>query len=226
MSWPFPEPPDTAAFTSANVLEKHAPVVFVSHASDDGSWQFHSAEGASADLSLARVVALRTILARDRTLATIADLPRGWWARRARVNAPWERFEAAVEPPKSTRPLVHLTRTCKGCGERYPAQDEVCPHCGNVWEGLAVRIAPPVTTGLFAPEHAAVSWGVPGGLLLIVVAVVWFFLGLANGRIFYYPPVLLLIGLFGVANGLWGEKPRKRRAAQRAKASPREGAGR
>src|SRR5260370_33128427 len=34
------------------------------------------------------------------------------------------------------------------------------------------------------------SGGVLGGVLMIVIAIVWFVVGLAGGRIFFYPPVL------------------------------------
>ena len=56
--------------------------------------------------------------------------------------------------------------------------------------------------------------GVLGGLILILIAVVWFFGGLAIDRIFYYPPVLLIIGIVAIIKGvlednLAGEKYRR-----------------
>jgi hypothetical protein len=44
--------------------------------------------------------------------------------------------------------------------------------------------------------------GVLGGVLMVVIAVVWFVAGLAGGRIFFYPPVLLIIGIVAVIKGL------------------------
>ena len=46
--------------------------------------------------------------------------------------------------------------------------------------------------------------GVIGGLLMIVIAIVWFVVGLAVGYIFFYPPVLLVIGIIAVVKGLAG----------------------
>jgi hypothetical protein len=46
--------------------------------------------------------------------------------------------------------------------------------------------------------------GVIGGLLMILIAVVWFVAGLAGGIIFFYPPILGVIGLIAIAKGLMG----------------------
>jgi hypothetical protein len=66
-------------------------------------------------------------------------------------------------------------------------------------------------SGAFAPERQGIKKGVAGGVIMIVIALVWFFGGLAAGYIFYYPPILLLIGIYalvkGMAKGNWsGEK--------------------
>ncbi|MGB0521641.1 MAG: hypothetical protein ACPGJS_01715 [Flammeovirgaceae bacterium] len=44
--------------------------------------------------------------------------------------------------------------------------------------------------------------GVSGGIVMIVIAVVWFGGGLTVDRIFFYPPVLFLIGLVALVKGL------------------------
>jgi hypothetical protein len=56
--------------------------------------------------------------------------------------------------------------------------------------------------GTFAPEKKGLQAGVAGGLLMMVIAVVWFFGGLALGRIFFYPPILFIVGLVGFFKGL------------------------
>ena len=38
----------------------------------------------------------------------------------------------------------------------------------------------------------------------MVIAVVWFGLGLAGDRIFFYPPILFLFGLVAFVRGLLG----------------------
>lgn len=65
--------------------------------------------------------------------------------------------------------------------------------------------------GFFGPEKKGIQKGVLGGVLMVVIAVAWFLLGLAANRIFFYPPVLLVIGIFAIIKGaatgnLAGEK--------------------
>jgi hypothetical protein len=50
----------------------------------------------------------------------------------------------------------------------------------------------------------SVNSGVIGGVLMILIAVVWFFGGLAVGVIFFYPVILLMIGVFSIIKGLFG----------------------
>lgn len=45
--------------------------------------------------------------------------------------------------------------------------------------------------------------GIAGGFLMIVIAVVWFGLGLLADRIFFYPPILLLAGIVSIVRGLF-----------------------
>jgi hypothetical protein len=48
-----------------------------------------------------------------------------------------------------------------------------------------------------------VNSGVIGGLVLMLISMVWFFAGLVlGGFIFYAPPVLFCIGLAAVVRGL------------------------
>jgi hypothetical protein len=58
-------------------------------------------------------------------------------------------------------------------------------------------------SGFFAAEQKGVKKGVMGGMLMIVIALVWFIGGLALDRIFFYPPVLLLFGIYAVVKGLY-----------------------
>jgi ribosomal protein S27E len=51
-------------------------------------------------------------------------------------------------------------------------------------------------------EKWVLSGGVIGGLLAMLVAVVWFVRGLMADRVFFYPPILFVVGLVGVAKGL------------------------
>ena len=56
--------------------------------------------------------------------------------------------------------------------------------------------------GFFGPEKRGISRGMIGGIIMMLIAAVWFFVGLAAGIIFFYPPILFLIGVFAFAKGL------------------------
>jgi hypothetical protein len=44
--------------------------------------------------------------------------------------------------------------------------------------------------------------GVIGGIVMILIAVVWFVLGLMAGRVFFYPPILAVLGIAAIVKGL------------------------
>lgn len=50
----------------------------------------------------------------------------------------------------------------------------------------------------------SINSGVIGGVLMMVIAVVWFVVGWLAGRIFLYPPFLFIIGFIAVMRGLFG----------------------
>jgi len=54
----------------------------------------------------------------------------------------------------------------------------------------------------FAAEKKGLKGGVLGGLAMIVIAVVWFVVGYQAGYIYFYPPILFVIGLVGLIKGL------------------------
>lgn len=58
-------------------------------------------------------------------------------------------------------------------------------------------------------EPRIMRLGSGGGFILIVFALVWFFTGLSKGIIYYYPPILLVIGIIAFVAGLKKEKRRK-----------------
>jgi hypothetical protein len=86
--WPFVESVNSAAFTTSRVLEEGFPILMVSH-EDDGDWQFLC--GTTSDYEHCKLICLGCALESDGTLATIADLPRGWLAFREFVGGPWDR---------------------------------------------------------------------------------------------------------------------------------------
>ncbi len=58
------------------------------------------------------------------------------------------------------------------------------------------------TGGFFEPEKKGLQKGVLGGLAMMAIAVVWFVLGWQAGYIYYYPPILFIIGLVGLIKGI------------------------
>jgi DNA-directed RNA polymerase subunit RPC12/RpoP len=50
-----------------------------------------------------------------------------------------------------------------------------------------------------------INAGVGGGCLMMVLAVVWFVVGWFAGWIFFYPPILFILGLIAFIRGLMGE---------------------
>ncbi len=55
---------------------------------------------------------------------------------------------------------------------------------------------------VFALEKVGIRKGVLGGIIMMVIAAVWFGLGWMAGTIFIYPPILFCIGLFALIRGL------------------------
>lgn len=60
--------------------------------------------------------------------------------------------------------------------------------------------------GAFGMERKMVGSGILGGLALMVGAAVWFVLGLMADRIFFYPPIMFIIGFVALIKGLIGSR--------------------
>ena len=92
--WPFPDARNFNAFTTARVMDRREPILAVYHDTSDGAWQFIGGYWGPEELI---VVCLEDAVARDASMRALADLPRGWGARRAGEELPWERFELPHE---------------------------------------------------------------------------------------------------------------------------------
>jgi hypothetical protein len=97
-NWPFADAPDLGVFTTQPVLDG-APVRDVYH-DHDGGWQVLC--GTTLDTEDARIVHFGHLVERIPSLASLADLPRGWWAGRCEDpdHDEWHRR------PKSVRARV------------------------------------------------------------------------------------------------------------------------
>lgn len=54
----------------------------------------------------------------------------------------------------------------------------------------------------FSLEKKGIRMGVLGGLIMMAIAVAWFVIGWAAGYIFFYPPILFVIGVIALVKGL------------------------
>ncbi|WP_409028429.1 hypothetical protein OX462_11290 [Janthinobacterium sp. SUN098] len=90
VAWKFPDAPNTACFTTTEVLNG-APIVLVSH-DYEGDWQFHAASTETM-LSSVKIVCLADMIRRDDLLAELHGLPLGWGARWDDWAGHWERFK-------------------------------------------------------------------------------------------------------------------------------------
>jgi hypothetical protein len=87
--WPFDDPPNTASYTTANVLERGFPILLVTHDADDGAWQFLCGETNKTEDG--RLIGLDCALTLDPSVGELADLPLGWRAWRDSPTDPWQR---------------------------------------------------------------------------------------------------------------------------------------
>ena len=56
--------------------------------------------------------------------------------------------------------------------------------------------------GFWSLEKGMVNSGVLVGILIMIGAAVWFFLGLAADRIYFYPPIMFIVGIVAVVKGV------------------------
>ena len=89
--WMVSDPPNVAVVTTRSIVRGGAWIAHVSHAAEDGSWQFHDSAPVEPSVDDAMVVALSGMVLCDSTLSELADLPESWRAWRNGPTAPWQR---------------------------------------------------------------------------------------------------------------------------------------
>lgn len=117
-------------------------------------------------------------------------------------DAESEEDEDSEEDEAEAKPVVR--RTCPECGERVPGKFDICTECGADIDALIKEERYGDRNGPAPVENTfdfVATAGAPGGALAMVVAVVWFVVGWSGGVIFFYPPILFVIGaiVFGGA---------------------------
>ena len=105
----------------------------------------------------------------------------------------------ANEEGQEEKPKIVLKRTCPNCEAKVPTDQTRCSECGeNILMAKQKKAAEEFGGDAFTPEKAALNMGVAGGVLLIVIAVVWFYFGWNAA----YPPILAVIGIYGIIKGV------------------------
>jgi len=84
----FPQPINTAVYTTVHVMKGGSPIVWVSHELD-GDWQFMGNEEIEDYSKIAMVVGLGEIIQVDKSVLKIADLPMGYCATRLSKSDKW-----------------------------------------------------------------------------------------------------------------------------------------
>lgn len=87
--WAFAERETFAVVTLRPIALGEAPILLVLHEKGDGDWLF--LDGGPFSVESAELVPLRTVAEIDPSINELADLPRGWTARRSAPGQPWQR---------------------------------------------------------------------------------------------------------------------------------------
>jgi hypothetical protein len=104
------------------------------------------------------------------------------------------------------------TTSCSGCHAPLAPADvlytpdtarPICQQCLSRREIVAHEHASQeaMRNDSFSLERKGMQKGVAGGLAMMAIAVVWFVAGWAAGYIFFYPPILFIIGVVACIRG-------------------------
>jgi len=107
-NWKFPDPPHTRVYLSEAVQGGTEPVVFVSHDTEDGAWQFLG--DSMFDRGEPVISCFHHPIDSDPSLTELADLPRGWYAERRKVGEPWIRRKLNPDKPENETRTRSLPR--------------------------------------------------------------------------------------------------------------------
>lgn len=88
LPWPFDQAPNVVAVTSTHITIQGLPILLVTHYKDDDSWGFQS--GFPVTIADAQLVAMKTIVGIDPSVAEVADMLPGHSAERMFVGGEWK----------------------------------------------------------------------------------------------------------------------------------------
>ncbi len=87
--WPIDQSPNCAVITLRQIIEGGAPILHVTHDSDDHGWQFLTLADVREEDAL--IVCFSHVVGLDPSLFKLADLPPGWRAYRKSTTSEWIR---------------------------------------------------------------------------------------------------------------------------------------
>ncbi len=100
---------------------------------------------------------------------------------------------------KETSSILRICQNCNSDLEKYiNERDKALEGTGGVDLG-----------GGFSMESWFLKFGPIGGIILIIISLLWFFAGLLGGRFYFYPPILFVIGITGTISGFIMIKKKK-----------------
>jgi hypothetical protein len=87
----FNESPNTACFTCDHVLKRERPILYASHYSDDGSWQFTCGKSDHTEAN-AKIISLKQATEIDESINDLYEMPLGVGAERETQTSKWIPF--------------------------------------------------------------------------------------------------------------------------------------
>ncbi len=96
-SYQFSEPKNQACMTCSHVLDSKAPILFVSHDTDDGGWQFLCGAG-THEVDDGRTISMLEAATLDPTVNALYEMPMGVCAERKTVDGEWRPYRIAEGP--------------------------------------------------------------------------------------------------------------------------------
>ena len=91
VNYKFKEPENTACIVCDHVMSKELPILYASHDSEDGCWQFLCGQDNHAEVNI-KVISLKQATEIDETINDLFEMPLGIGAERETITSKWEPF--------------------------------------------------------------------------------------------------------------------------------------
>lgn len=110
---------------------------------------------------------------------------------------------------------------CIECGNDAPLKEQtkvkegiLCKTCFEIKQIEATNISDSniqsdSKTGVLSLEKAMFQFGPKGGIIILLIGILWFVLGYMNDTIFFYPIVMIIIGFFTFVTGMRSKRLNK-----------------